>query len=107
MGPAGRRVRADCDMHGLMQAGAPPFFVQSDADAAPARNVSEFLHHPLHAQALVDRARELGVRVVAVVPRPRAPRQELAEFLLRELGVQPPPPVAVERALKSSCEPRR
>jgi len=103
LGPAGQRVRADCDMHGLMQAGAPPFFVQSDADAVPARTVSEFLHHPLHAKALVDRAREVGVRSIAVVPslglEPAAgDARTLREFLLRELGMEAPSPPAPSRS---------
>ncbi len=103
LGPAGQRVRADCDMHGLMQAGAPPFFVQSDADAVPARTVSEFLHHPLHAKALVDRAREVGVRYIAVVPslglEPAAgDARTLREFLLRELGMETPSPPAPSRS---------
>lgn len=90
--PAGREVRSDCDMLALMHAGAPAFFLQTTAAGAPPQNVSEFLHHPAHAKALYERARELGVRVVAVIPAydiepPAGAPRTLRDFLWRELGV--------------------
>lgn len=95
LGPTGERIRRACDMLGLMRAGAPPLFLHTSLpDAGPPRNSSEFLHHPRHAKTLYDRARELGVRVVAAIPAygiapASGEPQTLRDFLRRELGGAP------------------
>jgi acetyl esterase/lipase len=68
MSPAGRRVRADCDMLGLITAGAPPVFLDASGRSVALDTVNQFLHHPKHALALLNRCREKGVNAVAVIP---------------------------------------
>lgn len=89
----GRRVRHECDFVGLITRDAPPVFVQNlQAGGRPATS-GQMLHHPLHAKAIHDRCRELGVPVVANVPAlglapaPEEPRN-LRDFLFAHLRSQ-------------------
>lgn len=65
---AGRRVRRECDLVGLIARDAPPVFVQNLQGGGRPATSGQILHHPLHAKALYERCRELGVPVVAKVP---------------------------------------
>lgn len=65
---AGRRVRRECDLVGLIARDAPPVFVQNLQGGGRPTTSGQILHHPLHAKKLYERCRELGVPVVARVP---------------------------------------
>ena len=88
--PAGKRIRADCDMLGLISPDDPPVFVAVNRDAGPMQSRGDFLHHPKHSQVIVERCRELGVTVVADVPTlglkpPAEGPTQLRAFLLKYL----------------------
>lgn len=90
--PAGLAARADCDMLALMKADSPPFFVSSSLPDLALETSNQFLHHPTHSQKLYDRARELGVPVVANIPAlkitpPADGPKSLRDFLFLHLGV--------------------
>jgi acetyl esterase/lipase len=98
-GPAGAAIRADCDMIGLMNRNSPPFFVSSSLPDLGLDTSSRFLHHPTHSQRLYERARELGVPVVARIPAfniapPPGASATLRDFLLLHLRPTPPKPAA-------------
>lgn len=88
--PAGAKIRADCDMLGLITRDDPPVFLITTRGSGPITDRGELLHHPMHARAIYDRCREVGVVVVAELPgydlHPPAgePRDE-REFLLKHL----------------------
>ena len=95
LGPAGQKVRADCDMRGLISKDDPPVFLNSGMPGGDITSRGHLLHHPKHALAIRDRCRELGVGVVAQIPalniqpQPGDP-QNLREFLFKHLGVTVP-----------------
>lgn len=88
--PAGRKIRADCDMLGLITRDDPPVYLNTPRASGPITDRGEFLHHPQHARTVYDRCREIGVVAVADLPgydlRPPAgaPQTE-REFLLKYL----------------------
>ena len=93
-GPVGAKVRADCDMCGLMAKGAPPVFVSNSMPDGAIKDRGHLLHHPKHAEAIKQRGDELGLVVVAQIPALRiAPRpdqpQDLKAFLFKYLNVAP------------------
>lgn len=93
--PAGRALRADCDMLGLLTAAAPPVFLSTKHPAGDVQDYSHFLHHPQHAKVIYDRARELGVTVVADLPGygltpPADGPRTLRDFLFLHLRVPSP-----------------
>jgi hypothetical protein len=67
-GAAGQKVRADCDMLGLITKDDPPVFLNSTLPNLALENTGQFLHHPKHSQLLYERLREVGVPVVASIP---------------------------------------
>jgi acetyl esterase/lipase len=90
LSPAGRKIRADCDMLGLLTKDDAPVFLATTRDAGPMQDRGDFLHHPLHAKAIYDRCRELGVTVVADLPGlgikpPAEGPAKLRDFLLQHL----------------------
>lgn len=94
-GSAGQKVRADCDMRGLITQDDPPVFVSTvNQPAGEVKNRGQLLHHPRHAQLVYDRCREVGVPAVANLPAlnlkpgPAEPA-DLKEFLFKHLGVKP------------------
>jgi acetyl esterase/lipase len=92
-GPAGAKVRADCDMLGLISRDDPPVFLETGARGLALTTVNQLLHHPKHAQALYARCRELGVPVVASIPDfgiapPADGPATLREFLFHHLNVR-------------------
>ena len=66
--PAGRKLRAGCDMLGLISRDDPPVFIAASQADLALENTSQFLHHPKHSQLLYERCREVGVPVVAQIP---------------------------------------
>lgn len=66
--PAGRKLRADCDMLGLISKDDPPAFISASQSDLALENSGQFLHHPRHSQLLYERCREVGVPVVAQIP---------------------------------------
>ena len=91
-GPAGQKIRADCDVISLItKNGAPVFLVAHRPDSLT--NVGEFLHHPRLSQLLYERCRAVGVPVIADIPalqiRPGAGEPATwSAFVLRALKVQ-------------------
>jgi acetyl esterase/lipase len=99
LGAAGRKVRADCDMLGLISKDDPPVFISAALPDLALVNTGQFLHHPKHSQLLYDRCRELGVPVVASIPAlgitpPKDGPASLADFLLQNLNARSAPPAA-------------
>lgn len=91
--PAGEKIRADCDMLGLIAKDAPPVFLISQRGATEATDSSQLLHHPRHAQLLYERGRELGVTVVAEIPAfnihpPKDGPANLRDFFLAQLNAK-------------------
>ncbi|MSU25164.1 MAG: alpha/beta hydrolase [Opitutus sp.] len=91
-GPVGRKIRADCDMHGLISRDDPPVFLDTGFPGGDITSRGHLLHHPLHAKAIYDRCRELGVGVVAQIPALKImPGKDdphnLQEFLFQHLKV--------------------
>jgi hypothetical protein len=89
-GMTGAKLRADCDLLGLMSPDDPPVFLATKLPAGPITNRGEFLHHPKHAQALYERGRAVGLNVVADLPAlnikpPADGPAQLREFLLKYL----------------------
>ena len=70
-GEAGKRVRADVDMRGLISADDPPVFLQCTTPERKPTTRGIYNHHPLHAQLIEKRCRECGVDVVCVLPAVR------------------------------------
>lgn len=90
----GKKVRSDCDMCGLISKDDPPVFLFSQQAGGPVKDRGHLLHHPLHAKAIQDKCREMGVEAVAelpgleIHPAPDQPR-EMREFLFRKLTEMP------------------
>ena len=83
--------RADVDMLALMDAQDAPIWVQNNqGNIGIPTNSNTLFHHGLHAQALRDRAIEVGLENVVYasglgISDPSG--EGLADFLLRQLGV--------------------
>ncbi len=93
-GPAGQKIRADCDMMVLMSSDDPPLFLSSTQPDLALENTGQFLHHPRHAEALHLRAKEIGLPVVAVIPAlkvaaPSSGPGNVRDFLLRHVKATP------------------
>lgn len=89
-GMTGAKLRADCDLLGLMSPDDPPVFLSTKLPAGPITNRGEFLHHPKHAQALYERGRAIGLNIVADLPAlnlkpPADGPKQLRAFLLKYL----------------------
>lgn len=94
-GPLGAKWRADCDMHGLISKDDPPVFLSTSLPGGDITDRGHLLHHPKHAEAIWQRCREVGVRVVANLPglgiKPGTDDpQDLRAFFFEHLGVSPP-----------------
>ncbi|MFK7989251.1 MAG: carboxylesterase family protein [Sandaracinaceae bacterium] len=79
--------RQELDMLAWMSADDPPFYARNQAsDVAPNAPGFDILHHPLHAQALADRAAEVGVTAIVEAPEIELGGMEnSAAFLLEQL----------------------
>ncbi|MCX6951527.1 MAG: alpha/beta hydrolase [Verrucomicrobia bacterium] len=92
LGAAGRKVRADCDLRGLISKDDVPVFLSSSLPGLELENTNQFLHHPKHSQLLYDRCREVGVPVVASIPAlgirpPPGGPASWRDFVFKQLGV--------------------
>jgi hypothetical protein len=67
-GLVGQKLRADCDMHGLISKDDPPVLLNTGQPGGEVTSRGHLLHHPKHALAIRDRCREVGVPVVATLP---------------------------------------
>lgn len=98
-GPEGAKIRADCDMLGLLGKDTPPLFISVTLPTLELENTNQFLHHPKHSQLVYERCRELGIRVVASIPAlqikpPADGPQSWRDFVFAQLGVNTPAPAA-------------
>ncbi len=81
----GKRIRADCDMLGLLSKGDPPVFVANRGENIDPRNRGEYVHHVRHALAIKKRCDAVGVECV-LAGRDGADADVIA-FCFRHLGV--------------------
>lgn len=93
-GPAGEKVRADCDMLALISKDDAPLFISASLPDFKLENTNQFLHSPKHSQLLYERCREVGLPVVASIPamglKPeRGEPANWREFVFKNLGVTP------------------
>lgn len=86
----GKRIRADCNMLGLLTADDPPIYLScSQPDGEPTSR-DHLLHHPRHVQVTERRCKELGIPVTAVYAGDQnqsARAGAVVEFLLRHVDV--------------------
>ena len=87
----GKKIRADCNMLGLLTADDPPmYFSCSQPDGEPTSR-GHLLHHPRHVQVTERRCKELGIPVTAVYAgdqnRPAKTEGAVVEFLLRHVNL--------------------
>ncbi|QDT55983.1 acetyl esterase [Caulifigura coniformis] len=87
---AGKKIRSDCDMCGLISKDDPPVFLSTKGPGGPVTGRGHLLHHPLHAKAIQDRCREVGCIAVADLPgleiRPGTDQpRDLSSFLFQNL----------------------
>ena len=92
-GTAGRAALADVDMDGLLSSDDAPVFVSAALPGLELENTNQFLHHPKHAQKIMERCRAVGVPVVAIIPalgvKPAAGEPATwRDFLFARLGVK-------------------
>jgi hypothetical protein len=90
--PHGEKIRADCDMCGLITKDDAPVFLACSRSGGPINDKGAYLHHPKHSQLIYDRCREVGVEAVADLPglsiKPAADAPKaLNEFLFKHLKV--------------------
>ncbi len=91
-GPIGQKIRADCDMLGLISRDDPPVFLSATMRGGEITDRGQYLHHPKHSQIIGDRCRELGVPFIADIPaldlRPaKDGPANVREFFLHHLNV--------------------
>jgi acetyl esterase/lipase len=68
LGPAGQKIRADCDIEGLITRQAPAIYLVAHRPGGEVTDANHFLHHPVHSQRIYERCRALEVPVVAEIP---------------------------------------
>ncbi len=88
----GVKIRAGCDMLGLISQDDPPVFLNTSVPGGEVQDRNHYLHHPRHAQAIYDRCREIGVPVAASLPAlditpPAGGPADMRAFLFQHLGV--------------------
>ena len=89
-GPLGQKIRADCDMLGLISRDDPAVFLSASMRGGEITDRGQYLHHPKHSQVICDRCRELGVPFIADIPAldlhpPKDGPGNLREFFLARL----------------------
>ena len=87
----GKRVRADCNMLGLLTPDDPPIYLScSHPDGEPTSR-GHLLHHPPHTQVIEQRCKELGIPVTAVYAEDQEQwsktQSDVVEFLLSHIGL--------------------
>jgi hypothetical protein len=88
---AGKKVRADCDMLGLITKNGSPVYLLSTQPDGEIQNRNHMVHHPKHAQLVKQKCDEAGVEAVLVLPNVKGGNESnvtLSEFLLSHLGVR-------------------
>lgn len=86
----GKRIRADCNMLGLLTADDPPIYLACSQPDGEPTNRGHLLHHPRHAQVIERRCKELGIPVTAVYagdPKQPAKTEGAVAFLLHHVGL--------------------
>ncbi len=81
--------RQDVDLLGLMDASDPEIWVanQSVPVTSPS-NVSILYHHPYHAKALLDKAKQVGLKGSFYIPQMKimpAKQESMTQFILRKV----------------------
>ena len=98
----GKRIRADCNMLGLLTADDPPIYLSCSQPDGEPTNRGHLLHHPRHAQVIERRCKELGIPVTAVYAgdqnRPAKTEGGVVEFLLRHVGLPVDGKLTIEEA---------
>jgi len=94
----GKKIRADCNMLGLLTADDPPIYLScSHPDGEPTSR-AHLLHHPRHTQLIERRCKELNIPVTAVYADEHTgwskTESAVVEFLLRHVCVPAAPPAA-------------
>jgi acetyl esterase/lipase len=92
LGPVGAKIRADCDMLGLISKDDAPVFISASLPGMELTNTNQFLHHPTHSRLLYERCREVGLPVVASIPAlgispPKDGPRTWRDFVFTYLGV--------------------
>lgn len=93
--PVGQKIRADCDMLGLISKDDPAVWLAATARGGDIVDRNQYLHHPKHSQVIYDRCRELGIMALADIPAlqlkpaPGGPLN-LREFFLQQLKAGSP-----------------
>lgn len=86
----GKRIRADCNMLGLLTADDPPIYLScSQPDGEPTSR-GHLLHHPRHVQVIEQRCKELSIPVTAVYAGhqdEQAKAEGAVAFLLRHVAM--------------------
>ena len=91
-GPIGQKIRASCDMFGLISKDDPAVFLNASMRGGEITDRNQYLHHPKHSQVIYDRCRELGLVALADIPAlqlkptPGGPAN-LRDFFLQQLKV--------------------
>ncbi|NJM55004.1 MAG: alpha/beta hydrolase [Verrucomicrobiae bacterium] len=87
----GRRIRADCNMFGLLTADDPPIYLSCSLPDGEPTERGHLLHHPRHAQVIERRCKELGIPVTAVYASDEMQwsktHSAAVEFLLRHVSL--------------------
>jgi hypothetical protein len=88
---AAKKIRADCDMRGLITRDDPPVFVATTQPGGEINSRGHLLHHPKHSLAIKERCDEVGVKAVASLPglsiKPgKGDPATLGDFLLHHLN---------------------
>jgi len=85
----GKKIRADCNMLGLLTADDPPIYLSSSHPDGEPTSRGHLLHHPRHVQVIERRCKELGIPVTAVYAGEQKQWSETGraavEFLLRHV----------------------
>jgi hypothetical protein len=92
LGPAGKKIRADVDMLGLITKDDAPVFLASDNRHDALQNKGDVNHSAKHAVAIKNRCDEAGVPAILKISGSMdgdALKQTPVEFLLGQLGATP------------------
>lgn len=86
MSEKGKKIRADCDMLGLIKKGGSPVWLGTTSDDGEPTNRGSYIHSPKHAIAIKDRCDEVGIEAVLVRGQPAKGQPTAIDFLLAHLG---------------------
>ena len=91
--PEGKKILADCSMLRQISSGDAPVFMSCSQPNEEPKNRGHYVHHPRHALAVKEKCESAGVECVTVLReddrKGANPQQQLLQFLLKHLGVQP------------------